>query len=106
MGLSKLLLPLLLIFSLGVVVDVSSITDIKKELYTIADSINKDILKYGFIREEIKSELEENYYVEIKEISNEGSLLCYQLSKEYSSLTLITAGNKVSINQTVWVNYI
>lgn len=105
MGLSKVLLSILLICSLGVVIDVSSITNIKKELYIIADSINKDILKYGFIREEIKSELEESYYVEIEEISNEGNLLSYQLSKEYSSLIFIN-GNKVSIIEKVWVNYI
>lgn len=105
MGLSKVLLSILLICSLGAVIDVSSITNIKKELYIIANSINKDILKYGFIREEIKSELGENYYVEIEEISNDGNLLSYQLSKEYSSLIFIN-GNKVSIIETVWVNYI
>ncbi len=102
----KLLTTVFIIFSLGLGIDVSSITNIKKELYAIADSINKDILKYGIIRVDIENELRENYNVEIKEITNEGNLLTYELSKDYSFLTLINNGDKVSINQTVWVNYI
>lgn len=102
----KLLTVVSIIFSLGLGIDASSITNIKKELYAIADSINKDILKYGIIRVDIENELRKNFNVEIKEITNDGNLLTYELSKDYSFFTLVNNGNKVCINQTVWANYI
>lgn len=102
---NKFLFPILAILLIGLRIDTTKISSIKNELYLVADSVNKDILKYGYLREEIKTDLKDHYFIEIEEISNEGDLLTYSMSKEYKPLSFIKL-NQISITQTVWTNFI
>lgn len=102
---NKFLFPIFAILLIGLGIDTTKISSIKNELYLVADSVNKDILKYGYLREEIKTDLKDHYFIEIEEISNEGDLLTYSMSKKYKPLSFIKL-NQISITQTVWTNFI
>lgn len=102
----KIIFILLIVISTTLAIDTINIKNAKKELYEVASVVNKDIIKYSTLREEMVFELKDNYKIDLTVIKNESNILTYKMSRKLDFSITTLSSNDIYIIQRVWTGFL
>ena len=92
-------------FATFLVFDFYQLTNTKKDLYIIADQINREIMQIHDISLETENHLKEEN-IELKKEYLDEKWLRYTLIKETQGYTFLSFFYQTSITEVVWTSYI